>query len=291
MVMVFTNNVFIFCVGQPVTVPAITYSTPYSSLTCHSEDIINKESRKARATILLDFFKEKRPCSCGGPGWTEVAHLDMSDTNQQCPSNWRLVTSPVRGCGRLTSFSGYCDSVVVYPLLPPVSYSSVCGRIIAYQKGQSYGFEDSLISPQDYLVYFDIGYLSGLSVTHGPPGNRKHIWSFVGAESELNTANPLNTCPCTNTDIAWPFKDPYFVGTDYFCDTGNKGLHNDTQYYTEDPLWDGKGCGPTSTCCTFNSPPWFCKSLPQRTNEVLEIRLCNLGDEDKIVTQIDIYIK
>ncbi len=164
MVMVFTNNVFIFCVGQPVTVPAITYS----GLTCHSEDTINKESRKARETILLDFFKEKRPCSCGGPRWTEVAHLDMSDTNQQCPSNWRLVTSPVRGCGRLLpSFRRDCDSVV-YSLLPSVSYSSVCGRIIAYQKGQSYGFEDSLIIPQDYSVHLETSYLSGLSVTHGP---------------------------------------------------------------------------------------------------------------------------
>ena len=28
-----------------------------------------------------------------------------------------------------------------------------------------------------------------------------------------------------------------------------------------DPVWDGMGCSSTSTCCTFNSPPWFTKNL------------------------------
>ena len=37
-------------------------------------------------------------CPCGGPGqWRRIAHLDMSDPNQQCPSNWQLITTPVRG--------------------------------------------------------------------------------------------------------------------------------------------------------------------------------------------------
>ncbi len=50
-------------------------------------------------------------CSCGGPGWTRVAYLNLSDTNQQCPSNWTLTTYPVRACGRSSSERNTCDSV------------------------------------------------------------------------------------------------------------------------------------------------------------------------------------
>ena len=35
-------------------------------------------------------------CACGGPGlWTRIAHLDMSDPSQQCPTNWRLTSEGV----------------------------------------------------------------------------------------------------------------------------------------------------------------------------------------------------
>ncbi len=48
-------------------------------------------------------------------------------------------------------------------------------------------------------------------------------------------------------------------------------------FYSDDPLWDGQGCGGTNTCCEFNNPPWFCKQLPQPTTDDIELRLC--GDE------------
>ena len=41
-----------------------------------------------------------------------------------------------------------------------------------------------------------------------------------------------------------------------------------------DPLWDGKGCGPTNTCCSFNTPPWFVKGLASPTTDDLEMRVC-----------------
>ena len=68
------------------------------------------------------------PCFCGGAGgWTRVAYLNMSDPNQQCPSNWKLITTPFKGCGRLSTNGGSCDSVV-YPVNGR-TYSSVCGRL------------------------------------------------------------------------------------------------------------------------------------------------------------------
>ena len=68
----------------------------------------------------------------------------------------------------------------------------------------------------------------------------------------------------------------------------------DYKYYSDDPLWDGKGCGPTSTCCSFNNPPWFCKQLPQSTNADLEMRLCGAGypeSQNTLIELIEIYIK
>ena len=136
-------------------------------------------------------------------------------------------------------------------------------------------------------------YVSGVSITHGPPGARQHVWTFVGALTEQdNQYNGLYNCPCTNTAANWTYEVPSYIGNDYFCDTGNRGPgYNQTAFYLNDPLWDGEGCGSTSSCCEFNSPPWFCKSLPQPTTDDLEIRLCGYFQEDKIITLVDIFVK
>ena len=85
-----------------------------------------------------------------------------------------------------------------------------------------------------------------------------------------------------------------FTGNAYFCDTGNCGpWYSFTTFYLNDPLWDCERCGSTSSCCEFNSPPWFCKSLRQPTTDDLEIRLCCsnvIMDESKIESSIDIYV-
>ena len=183
-------------------------------------------------------------CPCGGRGeWTKIAHLDMSDPSQQCPSNWSLVTTPVRGCGRSTSFS--CDSAIFSS--SGRSYSRVCGRVVAYQHGVVHAFLSSFsTAPGLEGVYVD-----GVSLTHGAAGSRQHIWTFAAALYGGASISP-SKCPCTNanTNTTWPHEVPEFVGDDYFCDTGNPGPEfNSNTVYTDDPLWDGEGCGPTSTCC------------------------------------------
>ena len=129
-------------------------------------------------------------------------------------------------------------------------------------------------------------------------GTRQHVWTFVGALTEQeNQYNGQFNCPCTNTAANWRYMYvvPSFIGNDYFCDTGNRGPgYSSVTFYLNDPLWDGEGCGSTSSCCEFNSPPWFCKSLPQTTTDDLEIRLCAIDVityENKIITSIDIYIR
>ena len=34
--------------------------------------------------------------SCGQGNWREVANLNLTDTNQLCPPNWSLQSSPIR---------------------------------------------------------------------------------------------------------------------------------------------------------------------------------------------------
>ena len=215
----------------------------------------------------------------------------MSDPNQHCPSNWTLITTPIRGCGRRATGDRECDSVTYS--VHGHSYSSVCGRILAYQKGLAGAFYWAINSNLDTI---DTAYISGVSLTHGPAGSRQHIWSFVGAEYEQDpNYRTYWNCPCTNTNVSWPHQVPSFINNDYFCDTGNPGPgYSRTTYYINNTLWDGKGCSSTSTCCEFNSPPWFCKSLPQPTNDDLEMRNCyaDLSNEaDRLISLIDIYIQ
>ena len=279
------------CQHHNTTLPIRLPHTATNSSTC---PLLNTSAQRELVGKILQSYDpdDGPPCSCGGAGgWTRAAYLNMSDPNQQCPSNWTLVTTPIRGCGRRARSYGECDSVTYS--VHGRNYSSVCGRILAYQRGQANAFYNVIFYN---TITIEEAYLSGVSLTHGPEGSKQHIWSFVGAyyEQDPNYLTNAN-CPCTNTNIFWPHQLPLFINNDYFCDTGNPGPGTSaTTYYTDDPLWDGKGCSSTSTCCVFNSPPWFCKSLPQPTSDDLEIRNCYpdpSGSADKLITLIDIYIK
>ena len=134
-------------------------------------------------------------------------------------------------------------------------------------------------------------YVDGVSLTHGRP--RQHIWTFAAAQDETTT-NPHTKCPCTNINIASSATPPpAFVGNDYFCDTGSSSAYTN-KFYSGDPLWDGAGCGPQSTCCSFNNPPWFYKQLPQPATDDMEMRVCrstNSSNEDISIEMFDIYIQ
>ena len=277
------------CQHHNATLPIRLPHTATNSSTC---PLLNTSAqRELVGKTLQSYDPDDSSCSCGGEGWTRAAYLNMSDPNQQCPSNWTLVTTPIRGCGRRARSYGECDSVTYS--VHGRNYSSVCGRILAYQREWAGAFSN--------VITYNVGtieeaYLSGVSLTHGPAGSRQHIWSFVGAWIEQDSEYRTDwNCPCTNTNIFWPHQVPSFINNDYFCDTGNPGPgYSSTTYYTDDPLWDGNGCSSTSTCCEFNTPPWFCKSLPQHTSDDLEIRNCytfHSNFEDRLITLIDVYIK
>ena len=279
----------------PAVLPQATIAGTASN-TCPSADQIEQAKNISRIGIrsalrdtvvpILDFPSQ---CPCGGRGsWRRIAYLNMSDPSQLCPSTWRLITTPVRGCGRVVTGTGSCDSTI-FPS-GGRSYSRVCGRVNGYQKGSPDGFFPSVGGGQDDL---EDAYVDGVSLTHGSAGSRQHIWTFTAALYET-AGNPATVCSCINTNINWPYQVPSFIGDNYFCATGNPGPgFINSNVYADDLLWDGEGCGPTNACCEFNTPPWFCTTLPQPTTDDLEVRNCHnqaITDEDVIISLIDIRV-
>ena len=295
MILIFLSLGVYFCSAQkknstmPASVPSVVIRGTGSE-TCPAQEAIEEQRNSTKSNIIriLNSRYYQSPCACGGSGeWSRIAYLDMTDSTQQCPLSWRLYISPVRGCGRYVSRS--CSSAI-FPANGR-TYSHVCGKVIAYQRGSTDAFSNSIFvqrNPND--VYID-----GVSLTHGVSGSRQHIWSFASALYEQDPNYQTRwTCPCTNTNYNWTHSTPSFVGNDYFCDTGNSGPGFRNGVYPDDPLWDGQGCGPASTCCEFNNPPWFCKTLPQPTSDDIELRICGsdvVGREDVFISLVDINVQ
>ncbi len=191
-----------------------------------------------------------------------MASLDMRDNSIQCPSGLReniIDGTTIRTCvNRNTEASCSSDIFSTYNL----RYSNVCGQIRAYQ----FGSTDAFSTEMDIESY----YLDGTSLTHG--SQRLHIWTFVAALDEV-TPYTTTVFPCFSVSNS---SSPSFVGEDYFCDTGSPDRFQPI-FYSDDPLWDGDGCGGTNMCCSFNNPPWFYKRLPQTTTDDIEVRVCRDG--------------
>ena len=259
----------------------------HGSQTCHAEGQ-RERVRNEVDSAMLSLLRESvvpllQNFYCGGSfGWRRVAYLDMSDPSQQCPSVWQEITTPHRVCGR-RSTGPSCDGVTYST--GSEQYDQVCGRIIGYQIGSPTSFRGSSLSINNL-------YVDGISVTHGSP--RQHIWTFAAGVDEQTTRSCC-TCPCiagsTNGNNI-----PTFVGQNYFCETGLTRWNGTSGVFwlDGDPLWDGQGCGPTSSCCTFNSPPWFNVQLSSPTTDYIEVRICEneeIGHDDIPIQLMELYVK
>ena len=220
------------------------------------------------------------PC---GPGfWTQVALLNLTDPSQQCPPAWNETTTAIgRGCTRPENSTGSCLSTIYSTL--GVEYNQVCGRIIGIQNTSTDAFRNL------FNATIDGPYVDGVSLTHGMP--RQHIWSFASGLQE-SADSGANGCFCGDPVITPGTPPPIFVGTNYFCESGNSEQPRLNVVYTEDPLWDGLDC-PTNNCCELNSPPWFSADLPELTTDDIEVRLCcdqDTTDENIIVQSLELYV-
>ena len=239
-----------------------------------------------------DVEESEETYTCGDTGgWRRVIYLDMTDHGHACPSGWSLTSFSKRTCGRVSTGGLTCDPVI-YQVIGG-EYSKVCGRARGYQFGAPLAFYAYTYTIRRAHT-IDDAYVSGLSITHGTP--RQHIWTYAAGITEPQYQAGVSTCPCGTTSFAyWQSLLPPFVGTDYFCESGlNEPWSFSLTFHPDDPLWDGENCVPTSTCCSYNSPPYFTKELPSSTNDDIEIRLCNYhnsGSSDVPIELIELYVQ
>ena len=244
------------------------------------DSCLSVQNREKILLLINDNIMEiltESECSlpqCGAGLWYRVAYLNT--TMQQCPSNWMEKSTPVRACGRPTSTGVRC--IGEYFPTRGVQYGKVCGRVIGYQNGSADSFR-RFIEFENQRPTIDEPYVDGVSVTHGMPRARTHIWTFAAGATEATVTNFTTNCPCSN---AWAAANaapaPSFVGDNYFCESGNSGgASPGGVLYTGDPIWDGEQC--EGECCSNGkSPPWFSVTLPNPTSDDIEVRIC--GDED-----------
>ena len=258
----------------------MTVMTVKSELEHNVPTNVTKELKKTADYVL----EHVTLYECGGTGgWRRVVYLNMTDPNTNCPSGWNLTTYSKRTCGKFSTSRLSCDSVFF-----PVSggeYTSVCGSIRAYQYSGTDGFE---AYHDGEVTTIEGAYVAGVSLTHGSP--RQHIWTFAAGSFEDRPTRD-DACPC---DASISITIPPFVGGDYFCESGISSGLAYSIFFSNDPLWDGKGCSNSSSCCSFNNPPYFTKQLSSPTSDPIEARLCQLDanqGDDSPVEFMELYVK
>ena len=229
--------------------------------------------------------------SCGGitGGWMQVASVDMKNISHTCPQGLTEVTKQSKRLCTKTISTGGCSSAAmdVYG----IEYTRICGKIISYQDG----FVDAFLPYwRRRSLTIDDSYVDGVVLTHGT-NPQKHIWTFAAVADEVNN-RWYAQCGCSDTRLTGPNYEivPPWVGNDYFCDTGAGTPVQVTTFYSDDPLWDGHGCGPTNACCSFNNPPWFSKQLSSPTTDNIDLRLCTdetLDDEATLLEIAELYVQ
>ena len=206
-------------------------------------------------------------------GWMRVG---LIDAQTGCPSDLEYLVAGGRKLCRKTVDVG-CSSVTFKS--NGKSYSKVCGRVYGYTDRTADGFQIHGVCGGLQECTIDQPYMDGVSITHGSP--RQHVWTLAAASSYLSFAQ----CPCSdNPNVSVP---PY-VGGDYYCD-----VERSSTYLDEDRLWDGSSCSVGGEACCDRAN-WFCKDLPQPTNEDVEFRLCAdqvRGDEDVYIEFAEIYVQ
>ena len=174
-------------------------------------------------------------------------------------------------------------------------YSRVCGRAKAYRLGLNWAFYAYHIQTRVRTLGIDGSYVDGLSLTHGAPGSRQHIWTFASGITTGNRYSSFLRCPCDNGNT---HPVPPFVGNSYFCESIlSQCTYRECYrriFYPNAPLWDGQVCEGGGTCCKLNNPPWFTKNLANSTTDDIELRICLDNYEhwsDVALEQLELYVQ
>jgi len=253
----------------------------------------NREGAELVPKVTKVYCSMKETCGGKGRGgWMRMAYIDMTNATHVCPAGGTFIERtrndpPRRLCIPRSPNSG-CFSHK-FPL-PTLSFSvkQICGRISAYQNATTNGFYPFHLNS---VRTIDDVYVDGISLTHGV-SLKTHIWTFVSALDE--TRGHLSACACSNSEQLAASDIPSFVGDRYFCDTASRDEAS-FRFYPDDPLWDGKGCGAQSSCCSFNNPPWFTADLGDSpAGDAIEMRVCrdsSSANENIPFELVELYVK
>ena len=213
---------------------------------------------------------------CGGEGgWMRVAHLNMTDPSSQCPDGFRLETANnTRFCIRNTNYAG-CRSMLFETF--GTTYTQVCGFVRGYSYFEPDGFRHNCTV--DNLC------VEGVTITYGTPTT--HLWSYVASYEEAGAFSCID--PATNScSITTAYSQHYY------CESGTAAAPMEI-WYTNDPLWDGKGCGEgEKPCCENRDLPWFTTYTEMPTLANLNAWVCldeGTYDENIGVERLELYIK
>ena len=277
---------------QSLLNPLNATTAAMDNTTCPSAALLSNVTAQVQAilsSISLNNLGVGRPGHCGGLNWTRVAYLNMTDVNQTCPTNWTQINTPIRACQRKNG--GKCD--VAYYSVKKQNYTQICGRIVASVVGQPEAF-GNYGSGTGTATTINSYYLDGMDIVRGI-NPLQQVWSFPTATSQMTAVG--NLCPCSNKSLNIPSTVvPPFVGSNYFCDCGAPPYKTDVSgtNYINHILWSGTDCPPDSTCCTFNTPPWFWRVLNTSVADDIQVRQCAnnvVTDENVNAIIIEVYIK
>jgi len=155
--------------------------------------------------------------------------------------------------------------------------------VLGYQKGTTQAF---------YATKKDIDevYVDGVSITYGYP--REHLWTYAAGYT-AKVYNYYYNCPCSSTN---GYSPPSFVRNNYYCEAGAPSTPTSTTYYTDNILWDGKGCPIGNSCCSQLQMPYFYRRLPVETAgnvNSIEVRICqrtSFATAATLVEEMEIYV-
>ena len=222
---------------------------------------------------------------CGVRGVMRVVNINMTNPEETCPSPLTLyMANGKRFCGPTNPKHETCTSVT-FPAFN-YQYSHVCGRAVGFSYHQPCAFYYSRHGRR-LSKAMDGAYVSGLSITHGAPRSRTHIWTYAGGYQETRSHDC--NCPCAKSPGAPP---PTFVGDNHYCESATQYPPQDHRWYTNNTLWDNEDCYPGSNCCNTPRAPWFGRDFDTATSDDVEIRWCTRQlSVDRVATeQVEIYV-
>ena len=221
----------------------------------------------------------------GTGGWRNIANIDIS-AGDDCPSGWRKGTHNGVSFCRVDSDDSNPGCFSAFFSTNGTSYSRVFGRTRGYQKAHTNAFAGYLTGSHKTV---NGHYADGLLLSYGNP-HRSHIWTYVAGRHDDKKTGCCD-CPC-----AFGGQVPNFVGNHYYCEAGNiNTVISNSDYYFDDPLWDGSDCHSSTKCCSHPTLPWFYRELSESTTSDIEARLCvvfNAFEHGSVlIDQLELYVQ